>query len=879
MRLFYDSQASRIFGEAMLLLTDVAAVASVVLFSTGALHRDAPFDDVALIALWAGLPRAAATVFDWLGRRRNFLGFYRGSLLFVLLTAFLVVAGWELLYVSAPAEMPVSQEVATSVLILWITGFFLFYPRVYRLHDVFLILTVFLALREAKPDAPAWLIVFCATFYFSSCLRHFLHDSLSPQAFPTSRARPDAPFPLNLQNVRVMAFLCLLASAIVFLGTYGLLHGGFGFPAYEAPSIVDVYRMRGSLNGDSDKRGMEAGEDPNGSNGKDQEKQNRANRQIGFRYSVALQDLTNASYDQREVLRVTPLSTSWRPPKKALWKAVSFARFDPESDEWVEEPRFEEKAWPKSGVIALNAFPIATSDTVIELRHRVVHPVCRNFVTPYFPVAIQSEGHSKYRLDSSGDLFPMPGVTTDSEYIATIVPAANRSGPRPPVPEPSPDYRLVPAPDDLGFDLHAMAAEIVPTNTDARGKVAAIAAYFGENFRYSNFAHWEGGDSPLRPFLQNERIGDCTYHATSVTLLLRAAGVSARLTVGFVGSAWDETTGEAVILNSNAHAWVEYFTPEDGWIPIDPVRWVPLDASFRRPPPTAVGSLLAPRPSHDEGTVDWEGEETEELEFGPDVETTDVRGRRLKDDAATLPLSEKAPAPKADDDEDFGQVISWLGMSEIVLKEVDNPENPGESPLRSQPFSGQRRNASTHPYNPSAEPLAVPENAVEKEKTFSWDTVRPALRVTLIVLGAVTLGFLLISFLRPGRRGEEDEEDELDEEGDEEFDLIRWLQSEDAGARFPGNEPRQRVLREYVRLQAALRKTRSHRRLHQTPLEHGYHFSGGNHQLQRSFTQMHRILYRTVYAREPVSDADADTVTRSCKAIRRALAARWKRAP
>ena len=58
---------------------------------------------------------------------------------------------------------------------------------------------------------------------------------------------------------------------------------------------------------------------------------------------------------------------------------------------------------------------------------------------------------------------------------------------------------------------------------------------------------------------------------------MRAAGVPARVVVGYQGGEWQQPAGDAGFLqlsNSDAHAWSEVWLPERGWVGVDPTAWV-----------------------------------------------------------------------------------------------------------------------------------------------------------------------------------------------------------------------------------------------------------------------------------------------------------------
>ncbi len=69
-------------------------------------------------------------------------------------------------------------------------------------------------------------------------------------------------------------------------------------------------------------------------------------------------------------------------------------------------------------------------------------------------------------------------------------------------------------------------------------------------------------------FLEDAEAGYCTHFATTEVMLLRACGIPARLAVGFLAKIKTPITWNP-ILDSDAHAWVEVFYPQLGWVPIE----------------------------------------------------------------------------------------------------------------------------------------------------------------------------------------------------------------------------------------------------------------------------------------------------------------------
>jgi hypothetical protein len=74
--------------------------------------------------------------------------------------------------------------------------------------------------------------------------------------------------------------------------------------------------------------------------------------------------------------------------------------------------------------------------------------------------------------------------------------------------------------------------------------------------------------TPLEHFMFIEKQGHCELFSSAVAILLRSAGVPTRLVAGFRIS-HSAIQGMLIIKSDDAHAWVETWNPERGWIPLD----------------------------------------------------------------------------------------------------------------------------------------------------------------------------------------------------------------------------------------------------------------------------------------------------------------------
>jgi len=103
-------------------------------------------------------------------------------------------------------------------------------------------------------------------------------------------------------------------------------------------------------------------------------------------------------------------------------------------------------------------------------------------------------------------------------------------------------------------------------------------------------------------FLNELREGYCIHFATAATLMLRALDIPARFTSGYVVSVTGENAGSTVVLTDrNAHAWVEVFYDDVGWLylevtPSSSLSIIPQarahSPQVERPaPPTSPGQM------------------------------------------------------------------------------------------------------------------------------------------------------------------------------------------------------------------------------------------------------------------------------------------------
>ncbi|CAE6925330.1 Protein-glutamine gamma-glutamyltransferase [Pseudomonas marincola] len=71
-------------------------------------------------------------------------------------------------------------------------------------------------------------------------------------------------------------------------------------------------------------------------------------------------------------------------------------------------------------------------------------------------------------------------------------------------------------------------------------------------------------------FLFDTRRGFCAHYAGAMTFVLRAAGIPSRVVTGYQGGEYNPNGNYVQVRQFDAHAWVEYWQPDRGWVSVDP---------------------------------------------------------------------------------------------------------------------------------------------------------------------------------------------------------------------------------------------------------------------------------------------------------------------
>jgi hypothetical protein len=89
------------------------------------------------------------------------------------------------------------------------------------------------------------------------------------------------------------------------------------------------------------------------------------------------------------------------------------------------------------------------------------------------------------------------------------------------------------------------------------------------------------GADAIDDFLFRTRVGFCGHYASAFVVLMRAAGVPARVVTGYLGGDWIPYGGYFLVRQSDAHAWAEVWLEGRGWTRVDPTAVVAPERLLR----------------------------------------------------------------------------------------------------------------------------------------------------------------------------------------------------------------------------------------------------------------------------------------------------------
>ncbi len=187
----------------------------------------------------------------------------------------------------------------------------------------------------------------------------------------------------------------------------------------------------------------------------------------------------------------------------------------------------------------------------------------------------------------------------ESESAVPLVGAAQRRAPATPYPE-WVRRRYLRLPDGIPGRVLVLARDLTATAPTPFDRAQAIERYLRTIPYDLEVPAPPPGREVTDFFLFDLRRGYCDYYATAMVVLARAAGLPARLVVGYASGDYDAAARQYRVSEAEAHSWAEVYFADIGWVEFEPTAARPA-AAYTEGDPVAVA--LPERPAAWEGAL------------------------------------------------------------------------------------------------------------------------------------------------------------------------------------------------------------------------------------------------------------------------------------
>lgn len=119
-------------------------------------------------------------------------------------------------------------------------------------------------------------------------------------------------------------------------------------------------------------------------------------------------------------------------------------------------------------------------------------------------------------------------------------------------------------------ESHQLAGRLRALSSSDADYANSVMRYFREQPFYYTLTPPALGEASIDEFLFSTQQGFCEHYAGAFVYMMRAAGVPARVIVGYQGGEINPFEDYTMVYQYNAHAWAEVWLEGQGWVRFDP---------------------------------------------------------------------------------------------------------------------------------------------------------------------------------------------------------------------------------------------------------------------------------------------------------------------
>lgn len=285
--------------------------------------------------------------------------------------------------------------------------------------------------------------------------------------------------------------------------------------------------------------------------------------------SVRSLQLTGVAPDPRDRLMLTLEAESAMKVRTASYDIYRGRSWQQSPREWTR-PRSPDGTWD---LPPPEAFGLSSA-VIEEMQVRITpgYAFLGTLPIPWCPRRLQLDVPS-IRYDRSGMIMFNGHLMPGDSYAATVAAPAAVTAPPGSPPPPRVDLgSALQLPDDLPDRVRDLTEEIVSQTSGRPVEIAiAIEGHLRTEYEYDlETPGLPESEDFVDHFLFVSRRGWCNHYASAMVVMLRIAGIPARLATGFTSGEWVADRQVFEIRDQDAHAWAEVYLPDTGWIDFDP---------------------------------------------------------------------------------------------------------------------------------------------------------------------------------------------------------------------------------------------------------------------------------------------------------------------
>jgi transglutaminase-like putative cysteine protease len=129
-------------------------------------------------------------------------------------------------------------------------------------------------------------------------------------------------------------------------------------------------------------------------------------------------------------------------------------------------------------------------------------------------------------------------------------------------------------PEQINPRTIALGKSLARRHDSSEAVVEAVLDMFREQEFFYTLQPPALGQNSVDRFLFDTRRGFCEHYAGAFALVMRAAGIPARIVTGYQGGEYNRVGNYLIVRQSDAHAWTEVWIEEQGWVRVDPTAAV-----------------------------------------------------------------------------------------------------------------------------------------------------------------------------------------------------------------------------------------------------------------------------------------------------------------